>query len=64
VTGDGGLVHWDDVEPRRLEAGHLAGSWRMLGSAAGSVRATVNRIQIDPGLEPLGYWDGEPEQPD
>ena len=49
MTGDGGLVHWDDVEPRRLEAGHLAGSWRMLGSAAGSVRATVNRIEIDPG---------------
>ena len=30
------LTHWDDVEPRRREAGHLAGTWRDLGSAVGS----------------------------
>lgn len=48
MTGDGGLVHWDDVEPRRQEKGHLAGSWRTLGYAAGSVGVTVNRIEVDP----------------
>lgn len=47
--GEGGLVHWDDVEPRRLEQGHLAGSWRHLGDAAGAVAVTVNRIEVDPG---------------
>ena len=43
-----GIVHWDDVEPRRLEQGHLAGSWRFLGRAAGSDQVTVNRVEIDP----------------
>ena len=43
------VVHWDDVEPRRLEQGHLGGSWRFLGRAAGSKGVTVNRIQVDPG---------------
>jgi uncharacterized cupin superfamily protein len=43
------VVHWDDVEPRRLEQGHLGGSWRYLGRAAGSKGVTVNRIEIDPG---------------
>jgi uncharacterized cupin superfamily protein len=45
----GGLVHWDDVQPRRFEQGHLAGSVRRLGDVAGSVRVTVNRAEIDPG---------------
>jgi uncharacterized cupin superfamily protein len=49
VIDGGGLVHWDEVEPRRLARGHLAGSWRMLGAAAGSVGVTVNRIEVDPG---------------
>jgi uncharacterized cupin superfamily protein len=48
AEGEGGLVHWDHVEPRRLEQGHLAGSWRMLGQAAGTVGVTVNRIEVDP----------------
>lgn len=43
------LVHWDDVEPRRLEVGHMGGSWRFLGRAAGRDRFTVNRIDVDPG---------------
>jgi uncharacterized cupin superfamily protein len=49
VTGDGGVVHWDDVEPVRPGVGHIAGSWRLLGAAAGSREVTVNRIEIDPG---------------
>jgi uncharacterized cupin superfamily protein len=43
-----GIVHWDDVEPRRGEAGHIAGSWRPLGRSAGAGKVTVNRVEIDP----------------
>lgn len=49
AEGEGGLVHWDDVEPVRGDEGHIAGAWRMLGRAAGSVTVTVNRIEVDPG---------------
>jgi uncharacterized cupin superfamily protein len=49
AEGDGGLVHWDDVEPVRGDEGHIAGAWRELGRAAGSMAVTVNRIEIDPG---------------
>jgi uncharacterized cupin superfamily protein len=37
------------VEPRRAELGHIAGNWRNLGRAAGSVGAGVTRIDVDPG---------------
>ena len=43
------VVHWDDVEPVRREAGHLAGNWRRLGDAAGSVGIGVNRVRVDAG---------------
>jgi uncharacterized cupin superfamily protein len=43
------LAHADEVEPRRREAGHIAGRWRDLGAAAGSVGVGVQRIEIDPG---------------
>jgi uncharacterized cupin superfamily protein len=43
------LVHWDDVEPVRLEEGHLAGTWRDLGTAAGTWSVGLQRIQVDPG---------------
>jgi uncharacterized cupin superfamily protein len=43
------VAHWDDVEPRRREHGHIAGTWYDLGSAAGSVNVGVQRIQVDPG---------------
>ena len=43
------VAHWDDVEPVRRERGHIAGSWRDLGSAAGSVAVGVTRIEVDPG---------------
>ena len=43
------LTHWDEVEPRRREAGHLAGSWRDLGTAAGTQGVGVQRIDVDPG---------------
>ena len=43
------LAHWDEVEPVRREAGHLAGSWRDLGTAAGTWSTGLQRIEIDPG---------------
>jgi uncharacterized cupin superfamily protein len=43
------VAHWDDVEPQRRERGHLAGTWRDLGTAAGSVSVGVQRIEVDPG---------------
>ncbi len=45
----GPIVHWDDVEPRRNELGHLAASWRDLGRAAGTVAVGLKRVEIDPG---------------
>jgi uncharacterized cupin superfamily protein len=43
------LAHWDDVEPRRREAGHLAVNMRDLGTAAGTVAVGVTRWEVDPG---------------
>ncbi len=43
------VVHWDDVEPVRRAEGHIAGSWQLLGQAAGSVGIGVSRVQVDPG---------------
>ena len=43
------LAHWDDVDADRREEGHLAGSWRDLGAAAGTWMVGLQRIQIDPG---------------
>jgi uncharacterized cupin superfamily protein len=43
------LTHWDDVEPRRRAAGHLAGTWRDLGSAVGTRGVGVQRVEVDPG---------------
>jgi uncharacterized cupin superfamily protein len=44
------VIHWDDVEVERREAGHIAGSWRRLADAAGSVGVGLSRIEIDPGM--------------
>jgi uncharacterized cupin superfamily protein len=43
------VAHWDDVETTRRDAGHIAGTWRDLGTAAGTVTAGVKRIDVDPG---------------
>ena len=43
------IVHWDEVEGGRAEAGHIGGVWIQLGKAAGTRDVGVNRIQIDPG---------------
>ncbi|MEO8290496.1 MAG: cupin domain-containing protein [Gaiellaceae bacterium] len=43
------LAHWDDVKPRRREAGHIVSTWYDLGSAADSVDVGVQRIVVEPG---------------
>lgn len=43
------VAHWDDVEPRRREVGHLAGTWRDLGRAVGTEGVGVQRIDVDAG---------------
>ena len=44
----GGLVHWDDVEPRRLQHGHIDAWWQLLSRQAGSLGVAVNRIRVEP----------------
>jgi uncharacterized cupin superfamily protein len=44
------LAHWDEVEGRSRELGHLGGTWTNLGRAAGTVAAGVTRIQLPPGM--------------
>ena len=43
------IAHWDDVEGRRNELGHLGAVWRDLGRAAGTVTVGLKRLEIDPG---------------
>jgi uncharacterized cupin superfamily protein len=43
------IAHWDDVERRRAELGHLSSTWRDLGRAAGTVNVGLKRVEIDPG---------------
>jgi uncharacterized cupin superfamily protein len=43
------LAHWDDVEGARREAGHIGGTWRDLGTAAGTQGVGVALIEVDPG---------------
>jgi uncharacterized cupin superfamily protein len=42
------LAHWDDVDGRRSELGHLAAEWYDLGRAAGAVTVGLKRLRIDP----------------
>jgi uncharacterized cupin superfamily protein len=43
------VAHWDEVEPARREAGHIGGTWRDLGRAAGSRGVGVKLVDVDPG---------------
>jgi len=43
------LVHWDELERHRREAGHLAVATRDLGTAAGTVGVGVTRFEVDAG---------------
>ncbi len=57
------IAHWDEVESRRAEVGHLAGAWADLGAAAGTQTVGVKRITIDPGKwsTPFHFQTGEEE---
>ncbi|MSO57527.1 MAG: hypothetical protein EXQ77_00615 [Thermoleophilia bacterium] len=45
---DGIVTHWDEIEPRRREQGHLGGAWQSLTGAL-SQTVGVQRIVVDPG---------------
>ena len=58
-----GLAHWDDVEKRRNVRGQMAGTWSDLGTAAGSYRCGVTRIELAPGEMPTpAHVHGEAEE--
>jgi uncharacterized cupin superfamily protein len=58
-----GLTHWDDVEKHRNERGQMAGTWSNLGTAAGSYRCGVHRIELAPGEMPTpAHVHGESEE--
>jgi len=58
-----GIGHWDEVEKRRNERGQMAGSWSNLGTAAGSYRCGVHRIELGPGEMPTpAHVHGESEE--
>jgi uncharacterized cupin superfamily protein len=42
------ITHWDELESRRRERGHIAGEWSSL-TGANSVTVGVQRIRIDAG---------------
>lgn len=45
-----GLVHWDDVEPRRRSKGEMDATWQRLGAAAGAKTVGVGRVRVAPGM--------------
>ena len=47
-----GLVHWDEVEWRRVAKGEMALSVQRLGRAAGAKGVGVNRVRVEPGMLP------------
>ena len=58
-----GIAHWDDVDKRRRDRGQMAGTWSDLGSAAGSYRCGVTRIELGPGEMPTpAHVHGEAEE--
>jgi uncharacterized cupin superfamily protein len=58
-----GIAHWDELEKRRHERGHLAATWTNLGTPAGSYRCGVQRIEMGPGEQPTpAHVHGEAEE--
>jgi uncharacterized cupin superfamily protein len=45
-----GIVHWDEVEPRRRAKGEMDATWQRLGAAAGTEGVGVNRVRVAPGM--------------
>ena len=50
------VAHWDDAETFRADLGHLGGTWRDLGRAAGSRAVGLKRIEIHPGSTSMIAW--------
>jgi len=58
-----GIAHWDEVKKRRNERGQMAADWSNLGSAAGSYRCGVQRLEMGPGEMPTpAHVHGESEE--
>jgi uncharacterized cupin superfamily protein len=58
-----GIAHWDEVEKRRNARGQMAGTWSNLGTAAGSYRCGVTRIELARGEMPTpAHVHGESEE--
>ena len=47
-----GITHWDGVEKIRRDRGEMSATLTALGTAAGSWRAGVTRIELAPGEQP------------
>ena len=43
------IAHWDDVDDRTIERGHLRATWTRLGEAIGSRGVGLRRIRVAPG---------------
>jgi uncharacterized cupin superfamily protein len=57
------IVHWDDVEGRCADLGHLSARWTDLGTAAGTRGVGLKRIEIDPGRwSTPAHWQGAEEE--
>ena len=56
-------VNWDDVPERRATVGPIDATWRDLGTAAGTRRIGLRRVQIEPGKRstPAHTHSGEEE---
>jgi len=56
-------VNWDDVPGRQVEVGPIRGTWRDLGTAAGTRLVGLRRIQVAPGgrSTPAHTHSGEEE---
>jgi uncharacterized cupin superfamily protein len=56
-------VNWEDVPRREVEVGPIAGTWRDLGTAAGTSQVGLRRIQLRPGARstPAHTHSGEEE---
>jgi len=56
-------VNWEDVPRREVEVGPIAGTWRELGTAAGTRQVGLRRMQVRPGMRstPAHTHSGEEE---
>jgi uncharacterized cupin superfamily protein len=56
-------VNWDDAPRRDVEVGPISGTWRDLGTAAGSRQVGLRRIEVRPGgrSTPAHTHSGEEE---